>query len=188
MYAPNMWKCFRGAPVVVMVVWSLASCSTASRNAAAPVPEAEQVVSADLKELYMAASGAAPRSVAQRQVILRMAEKASNGKELLLVMRAAVGVFPASAGPWEQPAESQVRSIVTAKMMKLGTLDQLIEYATQYSVDPESARAVVQRMFQLGGEKSDPRIWYQIRLAAFHLKVGDLERQAQARGDELAGR
>jgi hypothetical protein len=183
-----MWKCFRGVPVVVMLAWSLASCSTASRNAATPVPEAEQVVSADLKALYMAASGAAPRSVAQQQVILRMAEKASNGKELLLVMRAAVGVFPASAAPQEPSAESQVRSIVTAKMMKLGTLDQLIEYAMQYPVNPESARAFVQRMFQLGDEKSDSRVWYRIRLAAFHLKVDDLERQAQTKGDQLAGR
>jgi len=188
MYAPNMWKCFWGVSVVVMVAWSLASCSTATRDAGAPVPEAEQVVGADLKALYMAASGAAPRSVRQQQVILRMAEKASNGKELLLVMRAAVGVFPASAEPRELRAESQVRSMVTAKMMRLGTLDQLIDYSMQYSVDPESARAFVQRMFQLGGEKSDPRVWYGIRLAAFHLKVGDLERQAQARGDQLAGR
>jgi hypothetical protein len=171
-----------------MVAWSLASCSTATRNAATPVPEAEQVVGAELKALYMAASGAAPRSAAQQQVILRMAGKASNGKELLLVMRAAVGVFPASGGPQEQRVESQVRSLVTAKMMKLGTLDQLIEYAMQYPVNAESARAFVERMFQLGGEQSEPRVWYQIRLAAFHLKVGDLERQAQARGDQLAGR
>jgi hypothetical protein len=183
-----MWKCFRGVSVVVTVAWSLASCNTADRNAAAPVPEAQQVVSAELKELYMAAGGAAPQSVAQQQVILRMAEKASNGKELLLVMRAAVGVFPASIGSQEQLVESRVRSIVTAKIVKLGTLDQLIEYATEYSVNPESARPFVQRMFQLGGEQSDPRVWYRIRLAASHLKVGDMERQAQVRGDQLAGR
>ena len=188
MYAPNMWKRFRGVPVVMLVAWSLASCNTAARKAAAPVPEAEQEIGADLKELYMAASVAAPQSPAQQKVILRMAEKASNGKELLLVMRAAVGVFPAGAGSQEQRAESQVRSIVTAKMMELGTLDQLIEYATQYPVDPESARPFVQRMFQLGDEKSDPRVWYRIRAAASRLKVGDLERQAQARGDQLAGR
>jgi hypothetical protein len=183
-----MWKRFYGVPVVVMVAWTLASCNTVPSNGAAPVPESEQVVSADLKELYMAASVAAPQSVAQQKVILRMAEKASNGKELLLVMRAAVGVFPASAGSQEQRGESTVRSIVTAKMMALGTLDQLIEYATEYSVNPESARPLVQRMFQLEGEQSDPRLWYRIRVAAFHLKVGDLGQQAQARGDQLAGR
>jgi hypothetical protein len=188
MYAPNMWKCFRGVPVVVMAAWSLASCNTAASNATAPVPEAEQVVGADLKGLYMDASGAPPHSAAQQQVILRMAEKASNGKELMLTMRAAVGVFPAGTGSQEQPAEKQMRSLVTAKMMKLGTLDQLIEYGTQYPVNPESARPFVQRMFQLGGEQSDPRLWYRIRVAAFHLGVGDLERQAQARGDQLAGR
>jgi hypothetical protein len=182
-----MWKRFRGVPVVVLVAWSLASCSTAAKKAAAPVPEAKQLVGEGLKDLYVAASLAAPQSATQQKVILRMAEKASNGKELLLVMRAAVGVFPAGAGRQEQPA-SQVRSIVTAKMMELGTLDQLIEYAMQYSVDPESARPFVQRMFQLGDENSDPRVWYRIRAAAFRLKAGDLERQAQARGDQLAGR
>ena len=188
MYAPNMWKYLRGAPVVVVVAWSLASWKTAASNAAAPVPESEQVVSAALKELYMAASAAAPQSEAQQRVILRMAEKASNGKELMLVMRAAVGVFPTDTGWQEQDAESQVRSIVTAKMMELGTLDQLIEYATQYSVDPASARAFVQRMFQLGDENSEPREWYLIRVTARRLKVNDLERLAQARGDRLAGR
>ena len=188
MYAPSMRKHFRGVPVVVMVAWNLASCNSAARNAGAPVPEAEQVVSVALKELYMAASAAAPQSPAQQKVILRMAEKASNGKELLLVMRAAVGVFPASTGSQEQRAESQVRSIVTTKMMELGTLDQLIGYATQYSINPESARPFVLRMFQLGNENSDQRVWYRIRVAAFRLKVGDLGREAQTRGDQLASR
>ena len=188
MYAPSMRKHFRGVPVVIMVAWNLASCNSAARTAAAPVPAAEQVVSVTLKELYMAASVAAPQSAAQQKVILRMAEKASNGKELLLVMRAAVGAFPATTGSQEQRMESQMRSIVTAKMMEFGALDQLIEYATQYSVNPESARPFVQRMFQLGDESSDPRVWYRIRVAAFRLKVGDLGRTAQTRGDQLASR
>jgi hypothetical protein len=183
-----MWKRLRGVPAVVLVAGSLASCNSAAKNAAAPVPEAEQVVGANLKELYMAASAAAPQSPAQQKVILRMAEKASNGKELLLAMRAAVGVFPSGAGPQDQSAESHVRSIVTAKMMELGTLDQLIEYATEYSVNPESTRPFVERMFQLGNENSDPREWYLIRATAFRLKEVDLGRQAQARGDQLAAR
>src|ERR1035437_9866455 len=188
MYAPNMWKGFRGVPFVVMVAWNLASGGTAASSAAVPQPEAEQVVSAGLKKLYMAAAAATPQSTAQQNVILQMAEKASNGKELLLTTRAAVGAFPAGTGSQEVPAESHVRSIVTAKMMELGTLDQLIEYATQYPVNPESARPFVQRMFQLGDRTSDPRVWNGIRLAAYHLKVPDLERQAQARGNQLAGR
>ena len=183
-----MWKGFRGVPFVVMVAWNLASANTAASSVAVPQPEAEQVVSAALKKLYMAAAAAAPQSPAQQKVILQMAEKASNGKELLLVMRAAVGTFPAGAGSQDHPAESQVRSMVTAKMMDLGTLDQLIEYATTYSVNPESARPFVQRMFQLAGQNSGPRVWYRIRIAASHLKVSDLERQAQARGDQLAGK
>ena len=188
MYAPNMLKGFRGVPLVAMVAWALAAGKSAASNAAAPQPEAEQVVSAAMKKLYMAAAAAAPQSPAQQKVILEMAEKASNGKELLLAMRAAVGAFPASAGSQEHPAERQVRSMVTAKMMEHGTLDQLIEYATQYSVNRESARPFVQRMFQLAGQDSDRRVWYRIRVVASRLKVGDLERQAQARGDQLAGR
>lgn len=183
-----MWKHFRGVPVVVLVAWNLASCNRAARNAAAPVPEAEQVVSTTLKDFYIAASAAAPQSPAQQKVILRMAEKASNGKELLLVMRAAEGVFPTTIGWQEQHAESQVRSIVTAKMMEFGTLDQLIEYARQYSVEPESARPFVQRMFQLGNENSEPREWYLIRATALRLKVADLGREAGVRGDQLAGK
>jgi hypothetical protein len=178
----------RGVPVVVMAAWTLASCNTAAKDAAAPQPEAEQVVSAALKKLYMAAAAAPPQSQAQQNVLLQMAEKASNGKELLLVMRAAVGAFPAGAGAREHAAESRIVSLVTAKMMELGTLDQLIECATGYSVNPESARPFVQQMFQLAGENSDARVWYRIRIAASHLKVGDLERQAQARGDQLAGK
>jgi len=175
-----MWKCCCGAPAVVLVAWNLASCSTAAKKAATPVPESQQVVGTALKDLYMAASTAAPQSPAQQKTILRMAERASNAKELLLAMRAAVGVFPAGAGP-----EKQMRSIVEAKMMELGTLDQLIEYATAYSVQPESARPFVQRMFQLGEGNSDPREWYLIRATASRLKVGDLAQQAQARGDRL---
>jgi hypothetical protein len=183
-----MWKRLRGVPVVVLAAWNLASCNSVERKAATPVPEEQQVVDAALKHLYMVASEAAPRSPAQQNVILRMAEKASNGKELLLVMRAAIGVFPSGAGSQEQHAGSHVRSIVTAKMMKVGTLDQLIEYAKQYSVDPESVRPFVERMFQLADGNSDPREWYRIKAVASHLKVGDLERQAQGRGDQLAGR
>jgi hypothetical protein len=183
-----MWKRFRGVPVIALAAWNLASCNVAPRKAAAPVPEAEQVVGEAIKGLYMAASAAAPHSAAQQKVILDMAAAASNGKELLLVMRAAVGVFPADAGPQERNAENQVRSIVTAKMMELGTLDQLIEYATQYSVDPASARPLVQRMFQLGQQQSEARDWYRIKTAAVRLKVDDLERQARVRADQLAGR
>jgi hypothetical protein len=186
MYAPNMWKRFGGVPAVVLVAWSQASCTSAARNAAWPVPEPDQVVGAAMKELYLAASAAAPQSPAQQKVIVRMADKASNGKELLLAMRAAVGVFPADQGGPVPLVESQVRSIVTAKMLEAGTLDQLIEYATRYSVAPEWSRAFVRRMSQLGGENSDPRVWDRIRAAAFRLKVGDPARQAPQDGPATA--
>jgi hypothetical protein len=44
-------------------------------------------------------------------------------------------------------------------------------------------------MFRLAQERSEARDWYRIKAAAFHLKLGDLERQAQSRADQLvAGR
>jgi len=183
-----MLKGFRGAPVVVLVAYSLATGHTAAGHAAAPQPESEQVVSAEMKKLYMAAAAAAPQSQAQQSVIRQMAEKAANGKEVLLAMRAAVGAFPAFAGSQEDPAERQVRSLLTSKMMDFGTLDQLIEYAKQSSVYPESARPFVERMFQLAGPSSDKRVWYRIKVAAARLKVADLERQAQVKADQLAGK
>jgi len=182
-----MWKRLLGMPAIILAAWNLASCDVSAKKPAHPVPEAEQVVSETMKALYMAASQAAPQSPAQQKVVLKMAQEASNGKELLLVMRAAVGVFPADAGPAEQ-MERQVQSMVTRKIMELGTLDQLIEYATQYSVDPARARPFVERMFQLGQQRPEARDWYRIRTAAFHLKVSDLERQAQSKADQLAAR
>ena len=183
-----MWNGFRAVTVVMMAAWTLTSCNTAAKDAAGPVPETEQVVSAAIKKLYMDAAAAAPQSAAQQKVILQMAEKASNGKELLLVMRAAAGAFPAGTGSQLHPAESQLGSLVTVKMMGLGTLDQLTEYSTQYNVNAENARPVVERLFRLGDQSTDPRAWYRIRIAAAHLKVADLERQAQVRGDKLAGK
>ena len=184
MYAPNMRKRFLGTTAVVLAACSMASCNSAANKAAGPVPETEQVIDASLKDLYMKASAAAPQSAAQQEVIFKMADTASNGKELLLAMRAAIGVFPADA----QAQEARVRAMVTAKMMQLGTLDQLLEYATRYPVDEPSARPFVERMFQLATGNSNPREWYRIRVIARRLKVGDLEEQAQAKGDQLAGR
>jgi hypothetical protein len=186
MYSPIMRKCFGGISVIAMIPWSLVSCHTASQKTGAPIPEEKQVIGDALKELYMAASAAPPQSREQQSVVLRMAEKASNGKELLLVMRAAVGVFPPDAAP--ERGEGRLRSIVTSKLARVATLNQLIEYATKYDVDPASARPLAERMFQLGADASDPRVWYEIKVAAFHLKAADLERQAQAMGDRLAGR
>jgi hypothetical protein len=183
-----MWKRFSGVPVVVVVACGLASCNTAAKDAAAPAPEAEQTVSSALKDLYMAASAAAPQSAEQQKIILQMAVRASNAKELLLTMRAAIGVFPASTGSKKPGTESQVCSLVTAKMMQFGTLDQLIEYASQYPVDPAGARPFVKRMFHLVGDTTNPHVWYRIKTAAYRLKVSDLERQAQTRADQLAGR
>jgi len=136
----------------------------------------------------MTASAAPPQSFEQQKVILRMVEKASNGKELLLTMRAWVGVFPSGGDSPEAPGARQVCSTVTAKMMKLATLDQLLDYAAQYPVDPLRVRRFVERMFQLADGDPDPHVWHRIRAAAYHLKVTDLERRAQARAGERAGR
>jgi hypothetical protein len=58
-----------------------------------------------MKKLYMAAAAAAPQSTAQQKLILQMAEKASNGKELLLTARAAAGAFPAGTVSQELPLD-----------------------------------------------------------------------------------
>lgn len=145
--------------------------------------ESQQVIGESLKQLYMACSAAAPQSDAQQKLVLSMAEKASNGKELLLVMRAGAGVFPPG-----QATEIRVRSLVAAKMMHVATLNQLIEYSRLYSVNPEDARPFAERMFQLADQDRNPQIWYRVKAAAHHLNVGDLEQQAQVKGDQLAGR
>ena len=101
-----------------------------------------------------------------------------------------MGAFPAGTGSQELPAESHMRSIAVGKMMELGTLDQLIDYATQYFVNPESARPFVQRMFQLGDRNSDSRVWYRVGVVASRLKLGDLEAgasQGRPVGREIAG-
>ena len=182
-----MWKLRACTWLGVAIALVLPSCHTASREEVATT-ESQQVIGESLKELYMSCSVAPPQSAAQQKLVLRMAEKASNGKELLLAMRAAIGVFPAGQNLTGQTMESRVRSIVAAKMMRRATLNQLIEYAMRYSVNPEDSRPFAQRMFQLADESHDPQIWYRIKLAAYHLKVGDLEQQAQAKGDQLAGR
>jgi hypothetical protein len=188
MYSLDMWKCCYGVLVMILAAWPLAGCHTASPQAAAPTPEAEQVISQAIKDRYMAVSMAPPQSETQQKLILRMAQEAANGKELLLVMRAGVGVFSSSAGPGAAALEKQVRSTVTARMLQLATLDQLGDYATEYPVDATDARPLVERMFELGDSSTDARVWYRIRAAAFHLKVSDLEQQAQARADQLAQR
>ena len=178
MYSLSMLKLRARMWLGVASVLVLPSCHTASRVEVA-TPESQQVIGESVKELYRACSAAPPQSHKQQQLVLSMAEKASNGKELLLAMRAGVGVFP-------NGQKSHICAMVAAKMMRLATLNQLIEYARLYPVNPEDARRFADRMFQLADQNRDPQIWYGIKVAAFHLKVGDLERQAQAKGDELA--
>jgi hypothetical protein len=183
-----MLQGFRGVPFLVMVAWNLVSGHAVAGGQTAPQPETEQVVSTELKKLYMAVAAATPHSAAQQEVIRQMAATASNGKELLLTMRAGIGVFPAAKGSQENPAESRIRAIATAKMMQAGTVEQLIEFATQYSVSADSARPFVQRMMQLGSQNSDPRIWHRIRLVASRLRVPDLEKEALAKAEELTSK
>ena len=188
MYASVMWKYFRCVLLVAATIWMLAACHTGSRQAARPAPESEQVISAALKELYLKVSALPRQSREQQELVLRMAREASNGKELLLVMRAAVGVFPSNTEEAEESVEDQLQTVVTAKMMKLATIEQLIGYAEEYPVDERQARHYVERMFELETASPDARSWYRIRAAAGRLKVTDLEQQAQTRGDELTAK
>ncbi len=182
-----MRKHLFGLSKILMLSWCLLSCRETVRQTAHPTPESQQVVRESMKDLYMAASAAAPRSLEQQKMILRMADKAANGKELLLVMRAGMGVFPAAADAPDPSAEARLHAIVTSKMIAVGTLDQLIEYTAQYMVDAGQARAYIQRMFQLGENASDARSWLRIRAAASRLKLTDMAQQAQARAERLSG-
>ena len=133
----------------------------------------------------MAVSKAPPHSAVQQQLVLKMAETAANGKELLMAMRAGMGVFPPHGGSSDRDVGTRVRSTVTAKMVKVATLNQLMEYAARYVVDPENARPLVERMCELGGSAPDPQIWLRIHAAAARFNLSDLERLAQARGERL---
>ncbi len=176
-----MLKLFLGAPLLVWAAGTLTSCQSSRPRASAPLPESEPVIRTGLKELYIATSAAPPHSAEQKNLILRMAGQASNGKELMLTMRAAAGVFAS-------PSEGDLHSMVTAKMMKVATLDQLTDYEKQYHVAPASARAYVERMFELGKAQNDPRAWQRIRAAAARLKLPDLEQAARDKAIELSRR
>jgi hypothetical protein len=182
-----MWKLVVNAPLAVVGTLMLVSCHTAAKPETTNQTDSNQAISPALKELYMASSAAPPGSQAQQKTILQMAEKASNGRELLLVMRASIGVFPADGKSPEPLTERRLRSIVAAKMMKSAPLDQLIEYARNYSINQEDARPFLERMFQLAGRSLDPSTWYRIKRAALNFRVADLAQQAQARGDRLTG-
>jgi hypothetical protein len=169
-----MLKLFLGVPLLMWAAGALTSCQRSEPQAAAPLPESEQVISNSLKDLYMATSAALPQSAEKKKLILRMADNASNGKELLLTMRAAAGVLGSAFG-------DEIHSTVTVKMMKVATLDQLTDYERSYHVPPASARLYVERMFELGNEQNDPRAWHRIRAAASRLKLSDLEQAALAK-------
>jgi hypothetical protein len=188
MYAPIMWKRFGKVLLMMAAAWSLLSCRSASRQTATPIPESEQEIGASIKELYMRASSAPPHSREQQNLILQMANEASNGKELLLAMRATVGVFPAAAAANSDSLEDRVHSRVTAKMLTLATLDQLLDYAASYPVAARDTRPLVERMIELGGTASEPRLWYRIRAAASRLGLSDLAREAQARAEQAERR
>lgn len=174
-------------PAVAATVMGVISCRTAPPVAsqAAYRPASEQSISPKLKELYMRCSAAPRRSAAQQALVREMAERASNGKELLLTMRASVGVFANESDTEKQPAEVELNSLVAAKMARLADLDQLVEYASQYTVNPADSRAVAQRMLELAGNSADSRTWSRIRRAASHLNLNDVAQQAQGRVEAL---
>ena len=175
-----------GVPLVLVAALNLSSCQTMWKTT--PIPEAKQVISKELKTLYMDATAAPPQSAVRQNVLQRMAERAANGKELLLVMEAGLGPYPANSGARESRTESQVRSMVTAKMMQMATLDQLVVYAKEYAVYPGSARLLIQRMFQLADGDSEPGTWARISEVASMLGEDDLTQRAEAKTTQVARR
>jgi hypothetical protein len=180
MYAPKVRNRFLRDLGLAFAFLGLTSCRMEPRSAAGPVPERQQTVGDAARTLYLAVSKAPPRSAEQRRLVLKMAEGATNGKELLMAMRAGMGVFPSAPGASDAIPEARVRSIVTAKMLKLGTLSQLLDYAAKYGVEAQDARPLVVRMCELGKTSSDPQVWRRIGATAARLNLGDLERLAQA--------
>ena len=181
MYARDMWT-LRYAPLAtsLLVLACQPSPQQGTVTGASPA-----LISDSIKEFYMACSAAPPRSPEQQKLLLKMANKASNGKELLLVMRAAEGVFPAVATPPESGRQSHFRGIVTGKMIQLASLDELIEYMMRYSINAEDARPFIQRMLQLAAGSQDPRIWSRIQHGAVQWKLADLALQAEAKRKDL---
>jgi len=182
-----MWKLAQNIPLALMAASILFSCHTAPREAANP-EESAQTIRDSVKALYMEASAATPHSVAQQKLLLKMAQESLSGAELLLTLRAAVGVFPPGPDAETQRAERQLRAIIADKLIKAGTLDQLIECAMRYPINQQDAQPFVQRIWRLADQVHDARVWDRIRLAAFHLNARDMAQQAQLRIDLLSGR
>ncbi len=184
LYAPLVRIRIESCVFLAFAGCGMAGRQTALPTAAMPTPEEQQVVGGVAKTLYLAVSRSKPRSSEQQHLVLRMAETAKNGKELLMAMRAGMGVFPPPGAPGHS-LEGQVRSIVTGKMLRMATLDQLADYASRYGVDAADARPVVERMFELGDSASDPQVWLRIRAAAFRFRLSDLERLARERVEQI---
>jgi hypothetical protein len=77
--------------------------------------------------------------------------------------------------------------MVTTKIMKLATLDQMIDCAAEYDVEHGYARRFVERMLELANDTSDALVWYRINAVASHLNVIDLA-QSRPRPREIGRR
>jgi hypothetical protein len=180
MYSQGMWKLIHGIPLSVVLI-GLTACQHAPEEPGYPnASPASQSISPAVEKLYMAHAAAPQHSAAQRGLVEQMAEKAGNGKELLLTMRVIAAVFPTPGSPEDQAAERRVRALVAEKMVRVATLEQLHEYAMRYAMTPVEGRAVVERMLQLAGNRSDPQTWNMIKRAARSVKADDLAQKAQA--------
>jgi len=182
-----MWKLSRDIPLALMATVTLSSCRTTPWEAASP-KESAQAVRDSVKAAYMDVSAVSPHSVAQQKLLLKMAQESTNGAELLLTLRAAVGVFPQGPNAGMQGTERQFRAIIGDKLIKVGTLDQLIECVMRYQINQADGQPFIERMFRLADQVHDARVWDRIRLAALHLNASDMAQQAQLRIDLLSGK
>jgi hypothetical protein len=147
-----------------------------------------QSIGPEMKRLYMACSAAPRQSPQQQKLVRQMAETASNGQELLMTMRASIGVFPGDAAASVQKEEHAVRSLVAAKLIKAGNLEELTQFAVQYTVNREDSRPLVERMFELASANRDPAQWQQVARAARGVSALDLAQQALAQREALTHR
>ena len=133
MYSQGVWKLIHGIPLSVVLI-GLTACQHAPEEPGYPnASPASQSISPAVEKLYMAHAGAPDHSAVQRGLVEQMAEKAGNGKELLLTMRVIAAVFSTPGSPEDRAAERRVRALV-AEMVRAATLEQLHEYAMRYAI------------------------------------------------------
>ena len=131
--------------------------------------------------------GGGSYSLEQQKLILRMVKTHPTGENCCWRCGPCSACFPLARRRQTEPGEPGACD-GTGQNDSAWHAGPVNRYAVVNPVDPDNAKPYVQRMFQLGNQTADVREWYRIKTVALHLKVDDLEQQAEARAEKLAGR